>query len=118
MVYGAHTRDTDGRILSQVHGKIEFKNVSFAYPTRPQTFIFKDLSFTVEPGETVAIVGASGSGKSTIAQLLLRFYDPSTGAISIDSRNIKDLNLPWARSKILGLVPQEVASFQIRHSHT
>lgn len=95
-------------MIEHIKGLIEFKNVAFNYPTRDQVIIFKDLSFTVNPGETVAIVGSSGSGKSTIAQLLLGFYTPSSGKICIDGNDIQDLNSSWMREKMISIVPQEV----------
>ncbi len=84
---------------------------SFAYPTRPDALILRDLSFTVYPGETVAIVGFSGSGKSTIAQLLFRFYDPLSGDVFVDGSRLQDLDMNWLRADVLGLVPQEVIRF-------
>ena len=81
---------------------------SFAYPIRPDSWILKDLSFTVYPGETVAIVGFSGSGKSTVAQLLFRFYEPLGGQVLVDDTEIQELELNWFRANVLGLVPQEV----------
>ncbi|ORY46769.1 P-loop containing nucleoside triphosphate hydrolase protein [Rhizoclosmatium globosum] len=74
--------------LSQGGKKLE-NNIAFAYPTRPDAPIFKDLSFTISPGTNVAVVGKSGSGKSSIAQLLLRFYDPDQGAIFIDGHDLQ-----------------------------
>ena len=84
-------------------GKIEFKNVNFAYtPERP---ILKDVSFEVNPGETVAFVGPTGSGKSTIIQLIQRFYDLSSGTLTLDNQNIQDLDLAGVRANI-GIVSQ------------
>ncbi|KAJ2998322.1 ATP-binding cassette sub- B member 10, mitochondrial [Globomyces sp. JEL0801] len=94
-----------------VHGNVQFENVEFAYPTRADSLIFRDLSFSLSPGETVAIVGHSGSGKSTIAQLLLRFYDPLNGRITIDGVSIKELDPNWMRDKVMGLVSQEPVLF-------
>ena len=92
-------------------GKIEFKNVAFAYPTRPQQIIFSGLSFIINPGEHVAFVGYSGCGKSSIIQLIERFYDVIKGEILIDDINIKDYNLFELRKKI-GLVGQEPILFK------
>ena len=107
-------RDNEGKISAEnIKGKIELKNVYFAYPTRPEQVILKDVSLTIEPGQQVALVGYSGSGKSTIIQLLTRFYDieDGKGEILIDGVNIKDYNLYELRKKI-GLVSQEPVLFK------
>jgi ATP-binding cassette subfamily B (MDR/TAP) protein 1 len=91
-------------------GKIEFRNVTFAYPSRKKINVCKDYCLTIEAGETVAFVGASGGGKSTIMNLLLRFYDPDSGSILLDGVDIKDLNVRWVRSQ-LGYVGQEPVLF-------
>ena len=91
-------------------GKVEFKHVSFVYPTRKDISVLSDITFTVNKGEQVALVGPSGAGKSTITALLLRFYDPATGEIQIDEKNIKDYNLAELRSN-MAIVPQEVLLF-------
>lgn len=88
------------------NGEIEFKNVSFAYPTRPSNMIFKNLNFKIEAGSNVCIVGPSGRGKSTVALLLEKYYKPSSGEILIDGQNINDLNSKSLRRHI-GLVQQE-----------
>jgi ATP-binding cassette subfamily B (MDR/TAP) protein 1 len=85
---------------TRASGKIELNNVTFRYPTRPDVEVCKGYSLTIEPGEMVALVGPSGSGKSTIINLLLRFYDPLSGDITLDGVNIKDLNVRWLRSQI------------------
>lgn len=87
-------------------GKIEFKNISFCYPARPDTNVCEGFNLSVEPGQTVAICGASGSGKSTAANLLLRFYDPQEGSVTLDGIDIKTLNSRWLRNQI-GYVGQE-----------
>jgi ATP-binding cassette subfamily B protein len=92
-----------------LNGKIEFRNVSFTYPDTGIEAL-KNVSFVVEPGETLAVVGKTASGKSTIADLLLRFYDVSSGEILIDGHNIRDLDLYSLRSQI-GYVPQNVFLF-------
>ena len=96
-----------------IKGKIEFKNVSFAYPTKPDLNVLKGISFTILPGQAAALVGYSGCGKSTIIQLLERFYDvkDGQGEILIDDINIKDYNLLELREKI-GLVSQEPVLFK------
>ena len=97
----------------KIKGKIEFKNVSFAYPTKPDLNVLKGISFTILPGQAAALVGYSGCGKSTIIQLLERFYDvkDGQGEILIDDINIKDYNLLELREKI-GLVSQEPVLFK------
>ena len=106
--------DNAGKLSAKkINGKIEFRNVSFAYPTRPENIILKKVSFTIEPGQQVGIVGYSGSGKSTIIQLINRFYDveEGKGEILIDNKNIKEYNLYELRKKI-GWVPQEPTLFK------
>lgn len=70
---------TDGKSLTEVNGNIEFKNVTFSYPSRPDVFIFRNFSIFFPAGKTVAVVGGSGSGKSTVVSLIERFYDPNEG---------------------------------------
>ena len=94
-----------------IKGKIEFKDVTFSYPTKPDKIILKGLSFTINAGLNVAVVGLSGSGKSTIIQLIERFYDVNKGEILIDGKNIKEYNLYELRKKI-GLVLQEPSIFK------
>ena len=89
---------------------IRFDRLSFAYPTRPEEVVLHDLSFSVEAGETVAIVGPSGAGKSTLFQLLLRFYDPDRGRLEIGGIDVRELDLTGLR-RTLGLVPQDVVVF-------
>lgn len=94
--------------LDIAHGRIEFKHVSFAY--KGKKAVLNDISFSIEPGQKVAIVGSSGSGKSTLAKLLFRFYDVSSGEILIDGQNIKLLNQSSVQSAI-GVVPQDTVMF-------
>ncbi|KAJ3014216.1 UNVERIFIED_CONTAM: ATP-binding cassette, sub-B (MDR TAP), member 4 [Siphonaria sp. JEL0065] len=101
---------TEGEKPTQMNGKIEFKNVAFHYPTRPESKIFEDFSFTIEPGQTVAFVGPSGSGKSSTVQLIQRFYDPLSGTVSLDGRDLTKLNVKWLRQQI-GIVSQEPCLF-------
>lgn len=91
-------------------GRISFEHVSFSYPSRPDAMAVRNLSFRIEPGETLAVVGPSGAGKSTIFQLILRFYDPQFGIIRVDSVDIKHLN-PQAWRSYIGLVPQDPVIF-------
>ncbi len=91
-------------------GEIAFKDVTFAYPTRPKDNALHNVSFNVKSGETVAVVGPSGAGKTTIFSLLLRFYDPISGAILIDGVNVADAELEAVRAR-MALVPQDVALF-------
>lgn len=93
-----------------VKGQVAFDNVVFNYPTRPDQAALDGVSFTVNPGETVALVGPSGAGKSTIIQLLLRFYDPQAGSVAIDGLDLKTLERAAFRSHI-ALVPQEPVIF-------
>ncbi|EPQ01517.1 ATP-binding cassette sub-family B member 10, mitochondrial [Myotis brandtii] len=91
-------------------GALEFKNVHFTYPARPEVPIFQDFSLSIPSGSVTALVGPSGSGKSTVVSLLLRLYDPLSGTISLDGRDIRQLNPVWLRSKI-GTVSQEPILF-------
>ena len=95
-----------GQKPENVQGSVEFRNVSFTYPSRPEHPVLNDVSFQCEASKLTAIVGLSGSGKSTIASLLNRFYDPHNGAIMLDGINLKDLNVKALRGNI-SLVPQE-----------
>jgi ATP-binding cassette subfamily B protein len=101
---------TPARLPSPVRGRIVFEDVTFEYPTRPGQSALTGLSLTIEPGETVALVGPSGAGKTTVLQLLLRFYDPSSGTIRLDGLDIASLD-PAALRRCIGLVPQEPVIF-------
>jgi ATP-binding cassette subfamily B protein len=94
----------------RVRGNIRFDNVSFHYPSRPETAALANFSLDVTPGETIAFVGPSGAGKSTTFQLLLRFYDPDSGKVLIDDRRLADLRPEDIRAQI-GLVPQDTVLF-------
>ncbi|XP_011542437.1 ATP-binding cassette sub-family B member 10, mitochondrial isoform X1 [Homo sapiens] len=102
----------EGVILNEksFQGALEFKNVHFAYPARPEVPIFQDFSLSIPSGSVTALVGPSGSGKSTVLSLLLRLYDPASGTISLDGHDIRQLNPVWLRSKI-GTVSQEPILF-------
>lgn len=102
----------DGIVPGKVIGRVEFRNVMFKYPTRPDVTILKNLCLDIEPGTTVAFVGASGSGKSTSIQLLQRFYDPLQGQVFLDGTDIRQLNLRWLREQI-GVVSQEPVLFNM-----
>jgi len=91
-------------------GEIIFDHVSFAYPTRPETIVLKDISLHIRPGETIAIVGPSGGGKSTLFQLLMRFYDPLHGSISIDGVALPQTEPDLVRAR-MALVPQDPVIF-------
>ncbi len=94
----------------QTKGEIEFSSVSFNYPSRPDFKVLQDISFKAEAGQTVALVGSSGSGKTTIASLILRFYDPINGSILIDGLDSRSISLTELRKQI-ALVPQDVILF-------
>ncbi|KAH6826594.1 P-glycoprotein 11 [Perilla frutescens var. hirtella] len=102
--------DMSGRVLEDVRGDIEFRDVHFCYPARPDEQVFRGFSLSISSGSTVALVGQSGSGKSTVVSLIERFYDPQSGEVEIDGYNLKQLQLKWIRSKI-GLVSQEPVLF-------
>ncbi|MFN8308781.1 MAG: ABC transporter transmembrane domain-containing protein [Chitinophagales bacterium] len=93
-----------------IQGDVQFRHVSFSYPSRPDSPIFKDLSFDARPGQKIALVGPSGSGKSTVIKLLSAYYPLSGGEILVDGKNIRDYNLTAFR-KNLGIVPQEAVLF-------
>uniref|UniRef100_A0A0E0G319 MDR-like ABC transporter n=1 Tax=Oryza nivara TaxID=4536 RepID=A0A0E0G319_ORYNI len=99
-----------GEELANVAGEVEFRNVDFCYPSRPESPIFVSFSLRVPAGRTVALVGGSGSGKSTVIALLERFYDPSAGEVTVDGVDIRRLRLKWLRAQ-MGLVSQEPALF-------
>lgn len=91
-------------------GSISYHEVAFAYPSRPDLPVLKGINFQVEHGQKIALVGQSGSGKSTIVQLLMRFYAPNEGKITIDGKNIDEYNISDLRHQI-GIVPQDVILF-------
>ncbi|XP_004508080.1 ABC transporter B family member 11-like [Cicer arietinum] len=102
--------DTNGRKLDDIRGDIELREVCFSYPTRPDELIFNGFSLSLPSGTTVALVGQSGSGKSTVVSLIERFYDPTAGEVLIDGINLREFQLKWIRQKI-GLVSQEPVLF-------
>jgi ATP-binding cassette subfamily B (MDR/TAP) protein 1 len=97
----------DGLKPEKLDGDMTFDNVNFTYPSRPDVQILCDFNLKIKSGQTVALVGASGSGKSTIVKLLERFYNPTSGSITLDGNEIKSLNVRWLRQQI-GMVSQEV----------
>ncbi|HYX18729.1 MAG TPA: ABC transporter ATP-binding protein [Nostoc sp.] len=102
------TEKTNAIALPPVKGKVEYRHISFAY--KPGEPVLKDISLLVSPGEAIALVGASGAGKTTFVNLLPRFYDPETGQILIDGVDIRDVKLHSLRRQI-GIVPQETIMF-------
>ncbi|KAH9321487.1 hypothetical protein KI387_016126 [Taxus chinensis] len=102
--------DGKGRKIQELRGQVNFRNVKFSYPARPETLIFENFSLTIPASRTVGLVGESGSGKSTTIALMQRFYDPQDGEILLDGVNIKILHLKWFHSQ-MGLVSQEPALF-------
>jgi ATP-binding cassette subfamily B protein len=111
-----------GRRLEKVEGAIAFEHVTFAYPSRKDVTVLKELDLTLAPGEVVAVVGPSGAGKSTIAQLIGRLYDPERGRITLDGVDLRELEPDWLRRQI-GVVSQEPLLFSssvtdnIRYGH-
>uniref|UniRef100_A0A3Q2CPU0 Bile salt export pump n=1 Tax=Cyprinodon variegatus TaxID=28743 RepID=A0A3Q2CPU0_CYPVA len=99
-----------GYKLDRVKGDIEFHNVTFHYPSRPEVKILDQLNVAVKSGETTAFVGPSGAGKSTAIQLIQRFYDPKVGMVTLDGHDIRGLNIQWLRS-LIGIVEQEPVLF-------
>ncbi|TKY44569.1 putative ABC transporter B family member 8 [Spatholobus suberectus] len=102
--------DPKGLVLELISGRLEFEHVKFTYPSRPDMVVLSDFNLQVEAGKTVALVGASGSGKSTAIALVQRFYDADEGVVRVDGVDIKGLQLKWIRGK-MGLVSQEHAMF-------
>jgi ABC transporter fused permease/ATP-binding protein len=100
----------NGTPLEKIKGNVSFKNVAFSYPSRKEVQVLKDVNFTAEFGQKIAIVGPSGAGKSTISSLLLRFYDIESGEITIDGKNIYDYDLENLRGN-MSIVPQDVILF-------
>lgn len=102
------TDNPDAVVVSAPQGRIEFRNVSFAYADGTQAL--SNVSFVLEPGESLALVGPSGAGKSTIADLVLRFYDPTSGEILFDGVDYRQLKIAWLRDQF-GVVPQQTFLF-------
>ncbi|PSR89248.1 ABC transporter B family member 2 like [Actinidia chinensis var. chinensis] len=104
------TSSRTGKKLDKLEGHIRFNNVCFSYPSRPEVAIFNKFCVDIPPGKIVALVGGSGSGKSTVISLIERFYEPLSGQILLDGTDIRQLDLKWLRQQI-GLVNQEPALF-------
>ncbi|GJM93464.1 hypothetical protein PR202_ga10022 [Eleusine coracana subsp. coracana] len=102
--------NNEGVVLDKVDGNIDFKHVSFKYPSRPDVQVLSDFTLAIPARKTVALVGESGSGKSTIIALLERYYDPDSGTISLDGVELNKLKLTWLRDQ-MGLVSQEPVLF-------
>lgn len=100
----------DAKVLPPPRGEIAFNNVSFSYQNKDGKQVLEDISFTVPPGTKTAIVGETGSGKSTSLRLLFRFYDVTRGSITIDGQDLRDLKLDSLRQSI-GVVPQDTVLF-------
>lgn len=103
-------REEEGVTETATKGYLEFKNVTFAYPGHAESPVIRNVSFKASPGETVAFIGSTGSGKSTLIQLIPRFYDVSEGEILIDGVNVKEYKLSALRNKI-GYIPQKALLF-------
>ncbi|KAK0487110.1 ste6-like protein [Armillaria novae-zelandiae] len=100
----------DGLRPETVVGQLDLEDIQFNYPSRPTVPVLQGINLHFNAGKTTALVGSSGSGKSTLIALVERFYDPSSGIVKLDGRNVKDLNIKWLRSQI-GLVSQEPTLF-------
>jgi len=100
----------DGIQETETHGYLEFDNVTFAYPGETESPVLHNISFTAKPGETIAFIGSTGSGKSTLVQLIPRFYDVTLGKIKVDSVDVRDYRLKSLRQKI-GFIPQKALLF-------
>lgn len=109
-------RDGTTRPADSCRGRVEFSHVDFAYPDAPDHPVLQDLSFTVEPGETVAIIGATGSGKTTVVNLLMRFYPVDSGEILIDGQDIRTLRRDWLRHNT-AIVLQDTVLFSDTIEH-
>jgi ATP-binding cassette subfamily B protein len=105
---GVVTRD--GKRLADPVGRMALEGLSFAYPTRPEVTVLNEVNLSLEPGKVLALVGQSGGGKSTVASLLLRLYDPTGGRVTFDGVDVRELDTTWLREQI-GIVSQEPVLF-------
>lgn len=103
---------TEGEKLDAVQGNVELRNIKHIYPSRPNVVVMENVNLLIPAGKSTALVGASGSGKSTIVGLVERFYDPVGGSVYIDGHDVKDLNLRWLRQQV-SLVSQDPVLFAI-----
>ncbi|RZC57270.1 hypothetical protein C5167_004576 [Papaver somniferum] len=103
--------ETKGIILENIEGEVRLDGICFSYPTRPEVQVLSGFSSYVPSGTTSALVGKSGSGKSTVINIVERFYDPQAGNVLIDGINLKELQLKWVRQNVIGLVSQEPTLF-------
>lgn len=92
--------------LETIHGQVDFRNVTFCYPTRPAQTVLKDFSLTMPAGKMVALCGSSGAGKSTVASLLERFYDVDSGKIFLDGHDLTVLDPTWLRGSVISFIHQ------------
>ena len=104
------SRSENGYKAKSLEGHISFKDVKFNYPARPDVKILQGLTLDIQGGKTVALVGPSGCGKSTCIQLIQRFYDPDSGNVFLDGKDITEYNVGWLRDQI-GIVGQEPVLF-------
>jgi ABC-type multidrug transport system fused ATPase/permease subunit len=104
--------DPSGETPADCSGEVALSNVTYYYPTRQQTLVLRDFSISAKRGQCIAVVGPSGGGKSTIVQLLERFYDVFSGIVSVDGKDVKELNLKWLRAQ-MGIVTQEPILFAV-----
>eukprot|EP01121_Diplochlamys_sp_Union-15-3_P011601 TRINITY_DN3378_c0_g1_i4.p1 TRINITY_DN3378_c0_g1~~TRINITY_DN3378_c0_g1_i4.p1 ORF type:complete len:688 (+),score=99.48 TRINITY_DN3378_c0_g1_i4:64-2127(+) len=107
----AREMNPGGQKLDKVIGHIEFKDVTFSYPSQTEQLILKNFCLTLEPGKVLAIVGHSGSGKSTIASLFTRLYSPNSGTITLDGIELEKLDIQHIRERFIGVVPQDIVLF-------
>jgi ATP-binding cassette, subfamily B (MDR/TAP), member 1 len=109
--YTIDSSSDEGLQPTTIHGELEFRGVSFRYPARPDVQVLRNFSLKLEAGKSIALVGFSGSGKSTVVQLIERFYDPTTGSVTLDGVDLRQLNIKWLRQSI-ALVQQEPKLFE------